>query len=336
MATAETEVITEEEAMQSMALTIREGANLPEARWADARITAAYAMLPEEVSQQAPEVRDACLIHFFSTAETYGLSVEAGEIYGWWDGRAGKFVTMVGRDGLLQIASRIPDVLGVTSDVVRDNDEFRRRQEGDRVIVIHESSPFGQGQKIMGAYALVRRRNGPDKFVARMAGAFKHLHGKKNWKMNPAEMLETRCIAIALRMSTSRLSNVYTEAEFGADGEIEEVAFEVTEAPDGIDVDSVSATEELETALGADQIDVEAAWLIDECPGGYALWFDGAMYFAHRTHELAEVPDDDATLIGNTAGYEDMADALGVIEDAVEAEGKDAENAAGQEDGAAE
>ena len=197
----------------SLALTIREGANLDPDQWRDARIAAAVGLLPREVRQMSDERQKlASFIQFFITADKYGLDPFVGEIFGIWHNKEGRFRPMVSRDGLIKLSERHPDVVGVVSDVVRENDSFKRHQEGDRIEISHDSDPF-DGGKIVGAYALIRRVDGPDKFVARTLDQYQQLMQKKNWRDHMAEMLETRCISSALRKCVS-IGDVYTSADF--------------------------------------------------------------------------------------------------------------------------
>jgi len=201
--------------LSKTALMIREGANLPEEMWRDARIAAVMGQLPTEVRQLPRETMFAAAIQFFGTAQRYDLDPMQGEIFGWWDRTKGSMVCMVGRDGLLKIASRDEDILGVQSDVVREGDTFKKIQKGDKVDIEHISEPFGEGTgATIGAYALVKKREGPDVFVARRLDQFANLMGKRNWQSNPDEMLETRVISFALRKSTALLAGVYTEGDY--------------------------------------------------------------------------------------------------------------------------
>jgi recombinational DNA repair protein RecT len=199
---------------QSLGQLVRAGANLPEDTWADARIAAVRNMLPPEMKDLPEAVQLAALIEFFSLAQRYDLDPAAGQVFGWWDPNAGQFVTMVGRDGLLRIADRDPDILGVTCDVVREGDKFLRRQAGDRVEIEHESNPFKGSGKIVGAWALVRRERGPDVFEAARVEQFSHLGNKKNWKQNGGIMVQTRCISAGLRKATPLVANIYVMEDF--------------------------------------------------------------------------------------------------------------------------
>ncbi len=198
-----------------VALMIREGANLPEEVWQDARIAAVMGQLPKQIRELPKEQMFACAIQFFGTAQRYDLDPMQGEIFGWWDRKQGRMVCMVGRDGLLKIASREKDILGIQSDIVREGDTFRKIQKGDKISVEHISEPFAEGGgKTIGAYALITKREGPDVFVARRKDQYEHLAWKENWKTNPDEMLETRVASFGLRKSTPLLAGVYTEGDF--------------------------------------------------------------------------------------------------------------------------
>lgn len=207
------------------ALMIREGANLAEDAWRDARVAAVLGQLPREIRELPKDQFFASAIQFFGTAQRYDLDPMQGEIFGWWDRNKGQMVCMVGRDGLLKISTRDKDILGVQSDIVREGDQFRKVQKGDKIDIEHVSEPFADDTaETIGAYCLIKKREGPDVFVARRKDQFKNLFGKRNWQTNPDEMLETRVISFALRKSTALLAGVYTEGDY---------AFVASAPPDG-------------------------------------------------------------------------------------------------------
>jgi phage recombination protein Bet len=86
---------------------------------------------------------------FIYLAKNYGLDPFNKEIFFWK--KDGKPTIMTSRDGYLKIADRHPQYDGLVSDVVRENDIFRRDIEG----IDHQYGTERGG--IIGAYALVFR-----------------------------------------------------------------------------------------------------------------------------------------------------------------------------------
>lgn len=201
---------------------IRRGANLPEDRWSAERVTAAVRLLPTEFQDPAHA------IGFLAMAHSYGLDPFAKEIWGWEN--KGKLQTMVSRDGWVKILRRDPQVEGVQMDHVREDDDFtaERTAEG-KMVVHHESNPFGGG-RVVGAYALIRMADErPDIFQARMVEDYDHLRGKSNWREAEKEMLLTRVLSFAGRLATG--ASLHTEADFqlkedALPGHMEEAAVE--------------------------------------------------------------------------------------------------------------
>jgi phage recombination protein Bet len=88
---------------------------------------------------------------FLHIAKTYGLDPFNKEIFFWKI--KGKPTIMTSRDGYLKIADRHEEYNGLVSDVVRENDKFKRKAQG----IDHE---YGTNRgDIIGAYALVYRKD---------------------------------------------------------------------------------------------------------------------------------------------------------------------------------
>jgi len=88
---------------------------------------------------------------FITLATRYGLDPFNKEIFFWKV--KGRPTIMTSRDGYLKIADRHPEYDGLVSDVVRENDQFKRTSEG----IDHQYSS-NRGE-IIGAYALVYRKD---------------------------------------------------------------------------------------------------------------------------------------------------------------------------------
>lgn len=89
---------------------------------------------------------------FLHVAETYGLDPFNKELFFWKD-KKDRTTIMTSRDGYLSIANRNEAFDGLVSDVVRQNDEFKRTTTG----IEHK---YGSDRgNIVGAYALVYRKD---------------------------------------------------------------------------------------------------------------------------------------------------------------------------------
>ena len=97
---------------------------------------------------------------FMHLSKTYGLDPFQKEIFFIKYARKGQDpkkatpTIMTSRDGYLKIADRNPAYDGLVSDVVRENDKFKRLGDG-----IEHTYMTGNRGKIVGAYALVYRKD---------------------------------------------------------------------------------------------------------------------------------------------------------------------------------
>lgn len=126
-------------------------------------------------SSVAKGTSDAELAMFLELAAHLQLSPFTGEI---WcsksqgrDGKEGKLMIMVGRDGLLKNAERYPDYLGYDSGVVRDSDIFERVDpdpEGRtlrlRAGVVHRPAHPREAGEILGAWCVAERADRPPRY----------------------------------------------------------------------------------------------------------------------------------------------------------------------------
>jgi phage recombination protein Bet len=138
----------------------------------------------------ASELTDPEFQVFLETAARYGLDPLRQEI--WPMKMGGKFVPLVGRDGLLSIAQRHPDFAGWEGDVVREFDTFRKTSDPDRPIV------YRNGRR-------------PTYFFAPWA---EYNRGQQAWRTHPSAMILKAALATALRLAFN-LSGLYAAAEFG-------------------------------------------------------------------------------------------------------------------------
>ena len=88
---------------------------------------------------------------FIALSKRYGLDPFNKEIFFWKV--KGRPTIMTSRDGYLKIADRHPEYDGLVSDVVRENDQFKRISDG----IDHQYS--SNRGKIIGAYALIYRKD---------------------------------------------------------------------------------------------------------------------------------------------------------------------------------
>jgi phage recombination protein Bet len=131
---------------------------------------------------------------FLHVAKSYGLDPFNKEIFFWKV--KGKPTIMTSRDGYLKIADRHPQYDGLVSDVVRKNDNFKRKTEG----IEHE---YGTERgDIVGAYALVYRkdRNYP---VYVFASFEEYRADTKVWYQYPSAMILKVAESMALKRSFS-------------------------------------------------------------------------------------------------------------------------------------
>lgn len=192
-------------AKQSMTEFVVEGAGLDGAVWQPARVAALQKLLPPKF-QGSPEN----LIALASLVDRTGLDPFIKELYCWED--KGRVTYHVGRDGWLKIAKRDPDIASVASGVIFENDDFSYvRDEDGRIHIRHEGG-FPQGE-LLGAWAVARPVDGSDQLVTRELSYYKHLLRKDNWGNYPAEMLETRVLATAIKFVSQLAAGLYAPGE---------------------------------------------------------------------------------------------------------------------------
>lgn len=163
---------------------------------------------------------DAELGLFLEVSARYQLDPFAKEI---WcvkmpgkNGSGGSMGIIVARDGFLKIANRHPDFLGMHSDTVCENDEFTKEWDGDRVIVKHVAGKPGERGKIVGAFAVVRRKDKTDSFFYAALSEYRPRSEAKlkysPWGAQESAMIIKCAEAVALRKAFS-VSGVMGEGE---------------------------------------------------------------------------------------------------------------------------
>jgi phage recombination protein Bet len=127
---------------------------------------------------------------FLHIAKTYGLDPFNKEIFFWKI--KGKPTIMTSRDGYLKIADRHEEYNGLVSDVVRENDSFRRKAQG----IDHE---YGTNRgDIIGAYALVYRKD-REYPVYVFAPFQEYFAGTRVWTKYPSAMILKVAESMALK-----------------------------------------------------------------------------------------------------------------------------------------
>lgn len=127
---------------------------------------------------------------FLHIAKTYGLDPFNKEIFFWKI--KGKPTIMTSRDGYLKIADRHQEYNGLVSDVVRENDNFRRKAQS----IDHE---YGTNRgDIIGAYALVYRKD-RDYPVYVFAPFKEYFAGNRVWTQYPSAMILKVAESMALK-----------------------------------------------------------------------------------------------------------------------------------------
>ena len=127
---------------------------------------------------------------FIALAKRYGLDPFNKEIFFWKV--KGRPTIMTSRDGYLKIADRHPEYDGLVSDVVRENDDFKRTSNG----IDHQYS--SNRGKIIGAYALVYRKD--RKYPIYIFAPFAEYNApSKVWKQYPSAMILKVAESMALK-----------------------------------------------------------------------------------------------------------------------------------------
>jgi len=171
---------------------------------------------------------------FMHLAKSYGLDPFNGEIFFWK--MNGKPTIMTSRDGYLKIADSHTSYDGLVSDVVRENDLFKRKQDG----IVHE---YGSDRgSIVGAYALVYRND--RSYPTYMFAPFKEYNaGTRVWAQYPSAMILKVAESMALKRAFT-VSGLVTREEMDVINSREDSGNEYNKKPDQIkDVSSSKVSE---------------------------------------------------------------------------------------------
>jgi phage recombination protein Bet len=148
------------------------------------------------------------------------------------DGKPGRVMIMVGRDGLLRNARRDPAYRGFAADVVRENDEFEVEHvfDGERWTVAKMRHKYGKPKdrgEIVGAWAVVTQDGKlPTYFFAPWTEYVpRDLNKAPTWKTQPSVMIQKCALSLCLRLAFN-LSGVVGEDEGARAFEAEAAAIE--------------------------------------------------------------------------------------------------------------
>ena len=196
-----------EDIMRQTRETIRQAARLSEKDWPNERLDAlARTIMPEGA-------KPADIAMFLGVSDRYGLDPILGEIWLVWDEKKKKFFVMTGRDAYLSIADRHPDYEGFDNGVVYENDGFEIVRDGSEITIRHIIGK-DRGKRLRG-YCVCYRKGRRPILIVRDWIQYASLHGKKNWRNNPDDMLETRVITQAHRLQF-RIPGIYVQGEVDA------------------------------------------------------------------------------------------------------------------------
>ena len=151
---------------------------------------------------------------FLHLAQTYGLDPFAKEI---WCIKYGNSAATIftSRDGYLKIANGHPAFDGIHGDVVRERDHFAPTRLGEGETGVDHAYAQGDRGKIIGAYALVFRRD--RRHPAYVFAPFDEYFAPSNgtWKKYPSAMILKVAESMALKRAFS-ISGLVTREELGS------------------------------------------------------------------------------------------------------------------------
>jgi phage recombination protein Bet len=180
-----------------MTTELAEVKRAPAIHWSDDQIKT----ICNTVARNATEDELKMFLHL---SQTYGLDPFAKEI--WFMKIKDKPTIMTSRDGYLKIANNSPDFEGIVSDVVYENDAFKKTTDG----VDHQYGIKNRGN-IVGAYALVYRRG--IRFPVFVFSPFRDYNkGNEIWRSYPHAMILKVAESMALKRAFS-LSGLVSREE---------------------------------------------------------------------------------------------------------------------------
>jgi phage recombination protein Bet len=200
-----------------------------------------------------PDLNGAEFQMVMAMAARYDLDPLAREIWGvkgkTKNGREGRVLILVGRDGLLKVARRDKHFMGFDTDVVHEKDEFevRRSKLGREIIHNYKGSTAERGP-IVGAYAQVYIQGMHDVYFYAPMEEYKPstTDSYSPWLKQPSVMIQKCALALCLRLAFN-LAGILAEEEAGR----------VFESADGVQ-DPMDVVSDIAAMLRRD-IDAETA-----------------------------------------------------------------------------
>lgn len=159
---------------------------------------------PEEIgiikATVAKGFTDTELAYFLNVAKVYGLNPFTKQIWGYKDLK-NNIIVFAGRDGFLAKAQRDPRWAGISSDVVRQGEQFSMNVAEGKVS--HQKDVTSKAP-ILGAYAISKPK-GCDYPTIEWADFETYNKGHNVWKSDPAAMIkkvaESHCLSKAYGIS---------------------------------------------------------------------------------------------------------------------------------------
>lgn len=188
---------------------------------------------PEDIgvirSTVAKGITTSELCFFLNVAKSAGLNPFNKEIWCYKDGR-GNLIVFAGRDGFLKKAQSNPLFNGIRSAVICENDEHEIDIPNG---IIHHKIKFGNRGKILGAYAIVYRKDGES--TIELAAFDAYNRNNNIWKKFPESMIKKVAESAALKKAMG-ITGISSEHDFEVKaGKVEAIdtTFEVEElSPD--------------------------------------------------------------------------------------------------------
>lgn len=150
---------------------------------------------------------DSELAYFLSVAKASGLNPFNKEVW-CYKNKNNDLLVFTGRDGFLSKAQSNPDFNGIRSSEVKEKDEFSLDIANNK---INHLFGIGDRGKIIGAYAIVFRKNGEP--TIEWADFDTYNKGYNTWKTNPAEMIKKVAESHGLKKAFG-ISGVQSEYDF--------------------------------------------------------------------------------------------------------------------------
>lgn len=201
----------------------------------DVRISDAFGFSSAEVAvikaSTAKGTTDMELAFFISTCKSMDLNPLNKEVWCYKDNK-NNLLIFAGRDGFLAKAQKNPLYNGIRSSEVCENDEIELNIP--LVEIHHKINPRESRGAIIGAYAIVFRKNGEP--TIEWADFNVYNKGYNTWKSHPAEMIKKVAETHALKKAFG-ISGIQSEYDFSVNGGV------------AIPIDTTNENQKLEQVL---------------------------------------------------------------------------------------